>query len=45
MILFVTSLDVATLRSGAAALAAFRHLGLDTKKIKVVVMRDGTGGR
>ena len=43
VILFVTSLDVATLRSGAAALAAFRHLGLDTKKIKVVVMRDGTG--
>lgn len=42
VILFVTSLDVATLRSGAAALAAFRHLGLDTKKIKVVVMRDGT---
>jgi pilus assembly protein CpaE len=42
-ILFVTSLDVAALRSGAAALAAFRHLGLDTKKIKVVVMRDGTG--
>jgi pilus assembly protein CpaE len=43
VILFVTSLDVAALRSGAAALAAFRHLGLDTKKIKVVVMRDGTG--
>jgi pilus assembly protein CpaE len=43
VILFVTSLDVAALRSGAAALAAFRHLGLDTKKIKVVVTRDGTG--
>ena len=43
VIVFVTSLDVAALRSGAAALAAFRHLGLDTKKIKVVVMRDGTG--
>jgi len=43
VILFVTSLDVAALRSGAAALAAFRHLGLDSKKIKVVVMRDGTG--
>jgi len=42
-ILFVTSLDVAALRSGAAELAAFQHLGLDTKKIKVVVMRDGTG--
>jgi len=43
MILFVTSLDVAALRSGAAALAAFRHLGVDSKKIKVVIMRDGTG--
>ncbi len=43
VILFVTSLDVAALRSGAAALAAFRHLGLDSKKIKVVVMREGTG--
>lgn len=43
VILFLTSLDVAALRSGAAALAAFCHLGLDTKKIKVVVMRDGTG--
>jgi pilus assembly protein CpaE len=42
-ILFVTSLDVAALRSGAAALAAFRHLGLDSRKVKVVVMRDGTG--
>jgi pilus assembly protein CpaE len=43
VILFVTSLDVAALRSGAAALAAFRHLGLDSRKVKVVVMRDGTG--
>jgi pilus assembly protein CpaE len=43
VILFVTSLDVAALRSGAAALAAFRHLGLDTKKIRVIVMREGTG--
>jgi pilus assembly protein CpaE len=42
-ILFVTSLNVAALRAGAAALAAFRHAGLDSKKIKVVVMRDGTG--
>jgi pilus assembly protein CpaE len=39
----VTSLNVAALRAGAAALAAFRHAGLDSKKIKVVVMRDGTG--
>jgi pilus assembly protein CpaE len=42
-VLFLTSLNVSALRSGAAALAAFRHLGLDLKKIKVVVMRDGTG--
>jgi pilus assembly protein CpaE len=43
VILFVTSLDVAALRSGAAALAAFRHFGLDLRKVRVVVMRDGTG--
>jgi pilus assembly protein CpaE len=42
-VLFITSLNVSALRSGAAALAAFRHLGLDPKKIRVVVMRDGTG--
>lgn len=42
-VLFLTSLNVSALRSGAAALVAFRHLGLDPKKVKVVVMRDGTG--
>jgi pilus assembly protein CpaE len=42
-ILFITSLNVSALRSGSATLAAFRHLGLDLKKVKVVVMRDGTG--
>jgi pilus assembly protein CpaE len=42
-VLFITSLNVSALRSGAAALSAFRHLGIDLKKIKVVVMRDGTG--
>jgi pilus assembly protein CpaE len=42
-VLFLTSLNVSALRSGAAALAAFRHIGLDLKKVKVVVMRDGTG--
>jgi pilus assembly protein CpaE len=42
-VLFVTGLDVATLRSGAAGLAAFRHLGVDLQKIKAVVMREGTG--
>jgi pilus assembly protein CpaE len=42
-VLFLTTLNVSALRSSAAALAAFRHLGLDMKKVKVVVMRDGTG--
>jgi pilus assembly protein CpaE len=42
-VLFITSLNVSALRSGSATLAAFRHLGLDLKKVKVVVMRDGTG--
>lgn len=42
-ILFVTSLNVSALRAGAAALAALRQLGLDLKKVKTVVMRDGTG--
>jgi pilus assembly protein CpaE len=42
-VLFLTSLNVSALRSGAATLAAFRHLGLDLRKVKVVVMRDGTG--
>jgi pilus assembly protein CpaE len=42
-VLFITSLNVSALRSGSATVAAFRHLGLDLKKVKVVVMRDGTG--
>jgi pilus assembly protein CpaE len=42
-VLYVTGLDVAALRSGAAGLAAFRRLGLDLKKVKLVIMRDGTG--
>jgi len=42
-ILFLTGLDVSALRSGAAAIAAFRHLGLGLQKVKVVVMREGTG--
>jgi pilus assembly protein CpaE len=42
-ILFLTGLNVSALRSGAAGLAAFRHLGLNLPKIKVVVMREGTG--
>jgi len=42
-ILFVTGLTVSALRSAAASLAAFRHLGISTARLKVVVMREGTG--
>lgn len=42
-VLYLTSLNVAALRSGAAGLAAFRRLGLDLKKVRIVIMRDGTG--
>lgn len=42
-ILFLTCLTVSALRSGAAGLAAFRHLGLNLQRVKIVVMRDGTG--
>jgi pilus assembly protein CpaE len=42
-ILFLTSLNVSALRSGAAGLAAFRHLGMDLQKVKIVVMREDTG--
>jgi pilus assembly protein CpaE len=43
VVLFVTCLDVASLRAGAAALTSFRHLGIDSGKIRVVVTRDRTG--
>jgi pilus assembly protein CpaE len=42
-IMFLTSLEVSALRSGAAGLAGFRLLGLDPHKVKVVVMREDTG--
>jgi pilus assembly protein CpaE len=42
-ILYLTSLTVSALRSGSAGLAAFRHLGLNLQRVKIVVMRDGTG--
>ena len=42
-ILFLVGLNVSTLRSGAAGLAAFRHLGLALEKVRIVVMREGTG--
>jgi pilus assembly protein CpaE len=42
-ILYLTGLTVSALRSGAAGLAAFRHLGINLSRVKVVVMREGTG--
>ena len=42
-VFFLTSLTVSALRSGAAGLAAFRHLGLNPQRVKVVIMREGTG--
>src|SRR5258705_1480708 len=42
-ILYLTSLTVSALRSGSAGLAALRHLGLNLQRLKVIVMRDGTG--
>jgi pilus assembly protein CpaE len=42
-VLFLTGLTVSALRSGAAGLAAFRHLGLNLQRVKIVIMRDGTG--
>jgi pilus assembly protein CpaE len=41
-IVFLTGLNVSALRSAAAGLAAFRHLGLNMHKLKVVVMREDT---
>lgn len=42
-ILYLTSLTVSALRSGSAGLAALRHLGVNLQRVKIVVMRDGTG--
>ncbi len=42
-IIFLTNLEVSALRSGAAGLAGFRLLGIDSHKVKVVVMREDTG--
>lgn len=42
-ILFLTSPNVSALRSAAAGVDAFRHLGLDLKNVKLVVMREETG--
>lgn len=42
-ILYLTSPNVAALRSSAAGLAALRHLDLDLRRIRAVLMREGTG--
>lgn len=42
-ILYLTTPNVSALRLGAGGVHALRHLGLDTRNVKVVVMRDGTG--
>jgi pilus assembly protein CpaE len=44
VVLFLVGLSVSALRSGAAGLAAFRQLGLDLDRVRVVVMREDTGG-
>ena len=43
IILYLTSPNVAALRSSAAGLAALRHLGLDLRRVRAVLMREGTG--
>jgi pilus assembly protein CpaE len=43
LILYLTSPNVAALRSSAAGLAALRHLRLDLSRVRAVLMREGTG--
>jgi pilus assembly protein CpaE len=43
VILYLTSPNVAALRSSAAGLAALRHLRLDLARVRAVLMREGTG--
>jgi len=42
VILFVTSLDVPSVRSAVAGLAAFRQLGISQQRMKLVLMRGDT---
>jgi len=42
-VLFLTGPNIAALRSSAAGLLAFRHLGVDVRKVRVVLMREDTG--
>lgn len=43
MILFLVGQNVSSLRLGTAGLGAFRHLGLDLQKVKLVVMCERAG--
>jgi pilus assembly protein CpaE len=42
VILFVASLDVPSIRSAIAGLAAFRQLGISSQRVKLVLMRGDT---
>lgn len=42
-VLFLTALNVSALRTGAAGLAALRHLALNLQKLRVVVVRADSG--
>jgi pilus assembly protein CpaE len=42
-VLVLTGPNIAALRSSAAGLLAFRHLGVDPRKVRVVLMREDTG--
>jgi pilus assembly protein CpaE len=43
-VLFCTGPTVSGIRSAAAGIAAFRSIGLNLNKVKVVLMREDTGG-
>ena len=42
-IFFLVSQNVSALRLGTAGIGALRHLGMDLKKVRLVVMRERTG--
>jgi len=42
-VLFLVSQNVSALRLGTASMGALRHLGMNLKKIRLVVMRERTG--
>ena len=43
-ILYLTAPNISALRLSAAGLTTFREFGVDVRKVKIVLMRDGTGG-